>query len=61
MDRKKGKKEVSYKCQDDGTYDTPKGKEEGNPWPECTLKPVDPCNVLQDTKITARPGRLSYV
>ena len=39
----KGVYTVSYRCKDDGTYDTPKGKEEGDPWPECTLKPVDPC------------------
>ena len=43
LNRKKGVQYATYKCQDDGTYATPKGKEEGDPWPECTLKPVDPC------------------
>ncbi len=28
---------------DDGTYKVPLGKNEGDPWPECTLKPTDPC------------------
>ena len=43
IDNTKGVYTVSYKCMDDGTYDTPKGLEEGDPWPECTLKPIDPC------------------
>ena len=43
LNRKKGVQYATYKCQDDGTYATPKGKEEGDPWPEYTLKPVDPC------------------
>ena len=46
LNRKKGVQYATYKCQDDGTYATPKGKEEGDPWPECTLKPVDPCEYL---------------
>ena len=46
IDRKKGVQSVTYKCRDDGTYATPKGKEEGDPWPECTLKPVDPCEFI---------------
>ena len=37
---------ISYKCTDDGTYDTPKGAEEGDPWPECTIKPIDPCKTF---------------
>ena len=58
MDRKKGVYSVSYKCMDDGTYATPKGKEEGDPWPECTLKPVDPCNnPLTTTVAAAEPHR----
>ena len=44
IDNTKGVVSVNYKCLDDGTYDAPKGKEMGDPWPECTLKPVDPCN-----------------
>ena len=42
INRKVGVTSQEYKCLDDGTYATPKGKEEGDPWPECTLKPVDP-------------------
>ena len=43
IDNIKGKYTINYKCTDDGTYDTPKGLEEGDPWPECTIKPIDPC------------------
>ncbi len=43
INRKKGVHSVSYKCMDDGSYKTPKGKNNGDPWPECTLKPTDPC------------------
>ena len=41
-----------YKCLDDGTYATPKGKEEGDPWPECTLKPVDPSKSIPAYSVT---------
>ena len=47
---------VSYKCLDDGTYAAPKGKEEGEPWPECTLKPIDPCELVW-TGNTRTPGK----
>ena len=43
IDNIKGMYTINYKCTDDGTYDTPKGLEEGDPWPECTIKPIDPC------------------
>ena len=43
IDNIKGNYKINYKCTDDGTYDTPKGLEEGDPWPECTIKPIDPC------------------
>lgn len=46
INRRKGIHSVSYKCLNTGTYDVPKGKELGEPWPECTLKPVDPCEYL---------------
>ena len=29
-----------YKCVITGEYNTPKGKEQNEPWPECTLKPI---------------------
>ena len=60
INRNKNMKTVSYKCLDDGTYDTPKGKEEGDPWPECTLKPVDPSN-FTTTKFSHLNGNNSEI
>ena len=50
IDNIKGMYTINYKCTDDGTYDTPKGLEEGDPWPECTIKPIDPCKNLKKHK-----------
>ena len=51
IDNTKGMYTINYKCTDDGTYDTPRGLEEGDPWPQCTIKPIDPCKNLRNEYI----------
>ena len=61
IDNIKGMYTINYKCTDDGTYDTPKGLEEGDPWPECTIKPIDPCKNQKNIYHKVTSSRLSWL